>query len=259
MPKPAPLVDLEPDAGWALFLDFDGTLVDIAPRPDAVEVPPGLPALLKRLSGRLGGALALVSGRPIDELDHFLAPARLPAGGQHGLEWRGPDGTRHQAEIDRPALSEIEAELAGFAEAAPGVRVESKSMSVALHYRQAPAFETAALDVVERLATLHAEKFHVQGGKMVLEIKPRGADKGTVIDRFMDLPPFAGRRPVYIGDDLTDEHGFVAANARDGISIQVGTREPTAAAWRVASVPDLHAWLARMADRLDGRAGTQGG
>lgn len=259
MPIPATLADPMPDAGWALFLDFDGTLVDIAPRPDAVEVPAGLPALLMRIGLGLGGALALVSGRPIDELDRFLAPARLPAGGQHGLEWRDPAGTRHEAEIDREALAEIKAELEGFAEAAPGVRVESKSMSVALHYRQAPVFEAAALEVVERLAARHAENFHIQGGKMVLEIKPRGADKGSVVERFMTMPPFAGRRPVYIGDDLTDEHGFLAANARNGISLQVGTREPTAATHRLASVPDLHAWLLRVAEHLGAGPGADEG
>lgn len=254
-----PLSPLPPASlDWALFLDFDGTLVDIAPRPDAVEVPPGLPALLERLRGRLGGALALVSGRPIDELDRFLAPAALPAGGQHGLEWRDPAGIRRQAEMDHPALAEIKAGLADFAGTAPGLRVEPKSMSVALHYRQAPAFEAAARKTVERLAARHAGKFHVQGGKMVLEVKPRGADKGTVVERFMALPPFAGRRPVYIGDDLTDEHGFLAVNARGGISIQVGMREPTAAAYRIPSVPGLHAWLARLADRPAPGAGPEG-
>ncbi|HEV7368685.1 trehalose-phosphatase [Arenibaculum sp.] len=250
MPPPAPLTDLPLDRRWALFLDFDGTLVDIAPRPDAVRVADGLPDLLAELGARLGGALALVSGRPIAELDRFLAPALLPAGGQHGLEWRDADGARHEAEIDRAALAEIRAELEAFVEDAPGTRLEAKSMSVALHYRQAPEFEAAALEVVERLATRYAEGFHVQGGKMVLEVKPRGADKGTVVERFLAAPPFAGRVPVYVGDDLTDEHGFVAVEGRGGIAIQVGAREPTVARWRTPTVGDLHLWLGSLAAHL---------
>jgi trehalose 6-phosphate phosphatase len=252
MPPPAPLIDLPLDRRWALFLDFDGTLVDIAPRPDAVRVADGLAELLVCLRDGLDGALALVSGRPIAELDRFLAPAVLPAGGQHGLEWRDVAGVRHEAEIDRAALSEIRAELAAFVEEAPGTRLEAKSMSVALHYRQAPGFEAAALGVVERLARRYAQRFHVQAGKMVFEIKPRGADKGTVVERFLASPPFSGRIPVYVGDDLTDEHGFVAVDGRGGIAIQVGTREPTAARWRTRCVADLHCWLGRLAAHVRG-------
>ncbi|HSK38855.1 MAG TPA: trehalose-phosphatase, partial [Arenibaculum sp.] len=198
MTSPAPLADLPIDPGWALFLDFDGTLVDIAPRPDAVVVATELPDLLARIHHGLGGALALISGRPIAELDGFLAPAKLPAGGQHGLEWRDCDGRRRQAEIDRAALEDIRAELQSFVHAAPGTRVEPKSMSVALHYREAPRFEEAARHVAERLAARHAASFQLQAGKMVFELKPRGADKGTIVERFLAMPPFAGRVPVYV-------------------------------------------------------------
>lgn len=250
MPPPAPLIDLPLDRRWALFLDFDGTLVDIAPRPDAVRVADGLADLLAGLRDGLGGALALVSGRPIAELDRFLAPAVLPAGGQHGLEWRDVAGIHREVEIDRAALAEIRAELAAFAGEAPGTRLEAKSMSVALHYRQAPEFEAPARAIVERLARHYAERFHVQAGKMVLEIKPRGADKGTVVERFLAAPPFYGRVPVYVGDDLTDEHGFVTVDGLGGIAIQVGTREPTAARWRTHDVADLHRWLGRLAAHL---------
>lgn len=252
MTHPAPLAQMpiEDARDWALFLDFDGTLVDIAPRPDAVRVPPGLPALLLGLERGLGGALALVSGRPIDELDGFLAPAAPAAGGQHGLERRGPDGRRREAEIDRPALAAIAAELDRFAAARAGVRVERKSLSAALHFREAPGAEAEARALVDRIAAAHSERFHVQGGKMVLEIKPRGADKGTVVASFLDEPPFAGRRPVYVGDDLTDEHGFEAALARGGIAIQVGAREPTAAGRRVADPAGLRDWLEGVARRL---------
>jgi trehalose 6-phosphate phosphatase len=252
MTKPAPLDELPLDQArdWALFLDFDGTLVEIAPQPDAVRVPPRLPVLLGELAEGLGGALALVSGRPIAELDGFLAPARPAVGGQHGLERRDGGGALVEAEIDRAALAGIAAELDRFAGLHPGTRVERKSMSTALHYRNAPAAEAAARDLVGRLAARHAEGFHVQGGKMVLEIKPRGADKGTVIGDFLDLPPFAGRRPVFVGDDLTDEHGFRVVKDRGGIAIQVGTREPTLADRRIADPPALLAWLETVARRV---------
>lgn len=242
-----------PDAApyWALFLDVDGTLLDIAPRPDEVRVAPGLPQLLERVRRGLGGALTLVSGRPIAELDRLFDPLALPAGGQHGLERRTAEGDHLRVAVDRAALDRIRRALQAFVAETPGTELEDKALSVALHYRQAPAREAEARALVQRLIAPYEHAFHVQEGKMVLEIKPRGTHKGTVVETFLGEPPFIGRRPVFVGDDVTDEDGFRAANLFGGLSIQIGHREPTDARYRIGSVAEFHAWLARQADRLD--------
>jgi trehalose 6-phosphate phosphatase len=244
LPAPAP--------DWALFLDFDGTLVDIAPQPDAVRVTPGLPELLQRLHQALDGAVAVISGRAIDDIDRWLSPARLPAAGQHGLEQRRTLDELTRAAVDQEALATICADLERFAADHPGTRLEPKGMTVALHYRNAPEAESDARAIVASLMERHGDGFHVQEGKMVLEVKPKGSTKGTVVEQFLTEPPFAGRMPVFIGDDVTDEDGFIVANRHGGISIQVGTRLPTDATSRIASVTDLHRWLALAAESLTG-------
>jgi trehalose 6-phosphate phosphatase len=243
LPAPAP--------DWALFLDFDGTLVDIAPQPDAVRVTPGLPELLQRLHQALDGAVAVISGRAIDDIDRWLSPARLPAAGQHGLEQRRTLDELTRAAVDQEALATICADLERFAADHPGTRLEPKGMTVALHFRNAPAAADDAHAAMERLMVRFGDRFHVQSGKMVLEVKPRGSDKGTAIERFLEAPPFAGRIPVFIGDDVTDEDGFRAANRRGGLSIQVGAREPTDARIRIASVGALYDWLEKSAAELE--------
>jgi trehalose 6-phosphate phosphatase len=245
----------QPSPDWALFLDFDGTLVEIAPQPDSVEVAPELPDLLTRLHSALGGAVALVSGRGIDDIDRMLRTPGIAAAGQHGLERRDADGRRITATIDQAALDDIIRSLQPFVASHPGTRLEPKGMTVALHYRNAPEAESDARAIVANLMERHGGDFHVQEGKMVLEVKPKGSTKGTVVEQFLTEPPFAGRIPVFIGDDVTDEDGFRAANRNGGLSIQIGTRLPTDATSRIASVTDLHRWLARMADNLDGAAG----
>ena len=249
---------LDDAAGWAVFLDFDGTLVDLAPQPDAIEVPPDLPALLSRLRDDLGGALAVVSGRPIADLDRFLAPARLAAAGQHGLERRDAAGRHATAEIDRAVLSAIAAAMQGLAAAHPGVRVERKSLSVALHYREAPAAAEEARRLAEALGRAHAEAFDLQPGKMVFEMKPRGSDKGAAVAAFMAEAPFAGRRPLFAGDDLTDEHGFAAVSGFGGIAIQVGPREPHGARWKAAHPSEFRAWLEKLARKVASAASCGG-
>jgi trehalose 6-phosphate phosphatase len=245
----------QPSPDWALFLDFDGTLVEIADQPDGVEVATELPGLLNRLHKALGGAVALVSGRGLDDIDGMLGVPGLAAAGQHGLERRDSEGRRITATIDRAALDEIVASLKPFVAAHPGTRLEPKGMTVALHYRNAPEAEGDARAIVAGLMERHGSGFHVQEGKMVLEVKPKGSTKGTVVEQFLTEPPFAGRTPVFIGDDVTDEDGFRAVNRHGGISIQVGTRLPTDATSRIGSVTELHRWLSRMAESLDGNAG----
>ncbi|WP_207485974.1 trehalose-phosphatase [Arenibaculum pallidiluteum] len=245
---------LDEAPGWALFLDFDGTLVDLAPRPDAITVPEGLPILLTQLRDLLGGALAVVSGRPIAELDRFLSPAQLAAAGQHGLERRDADGRHRVAPVDQRALAAIAASMDGLAARHPGVRVERKSLSVALHYREAPAATEAARQLAEELGRAHASAFQVQAGKMVFELKPRGADKGAAVAAFMAESPFAGRRPVFAGDDLTDEYGFAAATAAAGIAIQVGRREPNGAGWNAQDPQAFRGWLEKLARHIGSTA-----
>ncbi|WP_372069808.1 trehalose-phosphatase (plasmid) [Tistrella mobilis] len=239
------LPDPRPD--WALFLDVDGCLVDIAPTPDAVVVEPGLPALLDRLTARFGGALALVSGRPLAELEQLFHPARPAAAGQHGLEWRG------RPPLPRPeGFEALDAPLQAFAEAHPGVLLERKSHGFALHYRAAPAAGAGALALACRLAATTAPELRVMPGKMVVELRMAGADKGTAIRAFMEAPPFRGRVPVFAGDDVTDEDGFAMVNAMGGHSIRVGPDIGTghgappasAARWTVPDAPGFRRWLA---------------
>ncbi|HSW19584.1 MAG TPA: trehalose-phosphatase [Ramlibacter sp.] len=208
---------LSPDC--ALFLDFDGTLVDIAPQPDAVVVPQGLVETLAHLQQFLGGAVAVISGRSIAQLDAFLRPLRLPIAGVHGAERRRIDGSL--ALLDTHPLERVEQAAQELARDHAGLRIEAKRGSLALHYRNAPQLEAlcvaamqAAVDESPGLALLR--------GKMVVEAKPGGASKGHAINDFMSEPPFAGRTPVFIGDDVTDEVGFSAVQRRGGLGVKVG-------------------------------------
>ncbi len=239
-----------PDANWALFLDFDGTLTDIAVTPGAVRVDPDLPATLAKLQGGLGGAVAIISGRPLAQIDAMLAPVVLPAAGLHGLEWRDQRGRVERPEAEPAALAPMRRMLAEFAAANPGVELEDKTHTLALHYRAAPRLAGECRRAVQAAAAGTDGAFHVLEGKMVFEIKPAGIDKGTAIERFLAAPPFAARRPVFIGDDTTDEDGFAAVNRHWGITVRVGDGQPTAARYRIAAVADLLAWLADIAAEL---------
>ena len=224
----------------ALFLDFDGTLVGIAETPEAIEVPQGLVALLTDLHDWLGGALAVVSGRQIDALDRFLAPLRLPTAGEHGVQRRDADGNmREQSPPDLQAVLDVANHLAGNY---PDLLVERKHAAVALHYRRAPQLESlcrnAMLGIISkepRLELLH--------GKAVFEVKPAGVNKGIAIDEFMREPPFAGRVPVFAGDDTTDESGFAVVQPRGGVAIKVGAG-PSLAQHRLESPLAVFEWLA---------------
>lgn len=229
------------DEAWALFLDVDGTLLAFSTDPAAVTVGEALRASLAAVHRRLDGALALVSGRPLAALDALFAPLRLPSAGMHGLERRnGP----HRAPPLRvpPALPRIRAEAEALAARHPGTLVEDKHVGLALHWRGAPAHGPAMRAFAEA-ALPRLPGYRLQPGDQVIELRPGGADKGDAIAALLDEPPFHGRVPVFVGDDLTDEHGFAIVNARGGLSVLVGGREPSAAHYALQDVGAVHAWL----------------
>jgi trehalose 6-phosphate phosphatase len=215
----------------ALFLDFDGTLVDIAPQPEAVIVPSGLVAALESLNRYLSGAIAVISGRPIEQIDAFLHPLQLPVAGVHGAERRDADGavtllTTHPLQRVEEAATELAARY-------PALRVEIKRGSVALHYRQAPELEQLCIDTMQA-AVEESPGLTLQRGKMVVEATPGGASKGHAIERFLHERPFAGRTPVFVGDDITDEIGFSTVQRLSGLGVKVGAG-PTVAWQRLES------------------------
>jgi trehalose 6-phosphate phosphatase len=232
-------------AGIALYLDVDGTLLHIAETPDAVTVGRETIELLLRAHAALGGALALITGRTIADVDRIFAPLALAVAGQHGFERRDAAGIVHRHARHVPGLVEVRSELDAFAAAHPGVLIEDKGLTLALHYRLAPRAGPAVVALAERIAAGSAASLVIQLGKMVVELRPAGRDKGTAIAEFMDEAPFRGRTPVFLGDDLTDEHGFGIVNGLGGLSVKVGDG-PTAARLRLAGVDEVRRWLARL-------------
>jgi trehalose 6-phosphate phosphatase len=237
----------------ALFLDYDGTLVGIAPTPDAAVADDGLRSLLEALDRRWAGALALVSGRAVADLDGFLAPLRLTIAGLHGLEVRLRDGRELALGDAGAALQAARAELRSLEARIPGTLMEDKRLTVAFHFRGAPAAAAEVGAVAARLAEASGGALRLLHGKMVVELLPAGRDKGRAILDLLGTEPFAGRRPVFVGDDITDEAGFSATNERGGISVRVGTGERgTAARWRLDDVGATRRWLRGC---LEGREG----
>ena len=232
-----------PDDGWAMFLDVDGTLIEIADEPDGVVVDPAITDILLGLERRFGHALALVSGRPIAALDNLFAPLRPIAAGLHGLERRTADGDVFRPNSAVRELDYVRERLRGFAREHPRLLVEDKGLTVALHFRRAPDLEQEATYFADELSYVLGDRFVLQRGKMVLEFRPHGPHKGDVVQAYMAGPPFAGRTPVFIGDDVTDEDGFAAVNQLHGHSIRVGTTNATVARWWVAGVDELRNWL----------------
>lgn len=215
----------------ALFLDFDGTLVDIAPEPGAVVVPCGLVPTLDALQQYLSGAVAVVSGRPIREIDEYLDPLRLPVAGVHGAERRAADGA---VDVLPPhPLDEVEHAAALLLEQHPQLLVEHKERSVAVHYRQAPHLERVCCETMQE-AVERSPGLTLLRGKMVVEAKPGGASKGSAIEAFLREGPFLGRTPVFVGDDVTDEAGFAAVQRLGGLGVKVG-EGPTVAWQRLAN------------------------
>ncbi|MCD9086174.1 trehalose-phosphatase [Stenotrophomonas sp. SY1] len=226
----------------ALFLDVDGTLVAFADHPDKVIPADDLPHLLALLSLRLKGALALVSGRSISQLDALFSPVRLPAAGLHGAQ------LRHTANADPPVsatahwLHALHRQAENLAQRHPGMLVENKGQALALHWRNAPDAASAVI-AFARAQLPHLPGVRVQPGNHVIEFIAADHDKGKALLALMEAPPFAGRRPVFIGDDLTDEHGFGIAAQLGGHGVLVGARTHSLARYALADVAAVHAWL----------------
>ncbi|WP_132256985.1 trehalose-phosphatase [Methylobacterium segetis] len=235
-------------ADLALFLDFDGTLVEIAPRPDAVRVDPGLVPALERLRERLGGALAIVTGRPIGVIDDFLAPARFDVAGLHGVERRVNDAVTGGRPEDHPDLRARVPRLQALVADLDAVLIEDKGASVAVHWRLAnPEDAQRAEAVVKSIAAELDGPYRLQLGKAVGEIVPASATKGHAIRALLEAPPYAGRRAVFLGDDRTDELAFASVNADGGVSVRVGPGE-TVAPKRLADPEAVRALLYAWAD-----------
>ena len=218
---PATRPPLPPPERAAFLLDFDGTLVDIAPAPELVRVADGLPDALRRLRALCGDALALVTGRPIAQIDEFLPGIPYAVAGEHGIAMRrSPD-----AELTRVPVPAIPAgwldEAEALAASEPGVRVERKATGFVLHYRAAPQAADRLREAADRMVASAGGHFHVQSAKMAWEIRPSGTDKGSAVRVLMQSPPFAGRLPVFIGDDVTDEDGIRAAIELGGTGYRI--------------------------------------
>jgi trehalose 6-phosphate phosphatase len=236
LPPPKPL-RLAQDA---LFLDVDGTLAPIAARPQDVRPDARRTRLLDRLDAALDGRLAVVSGRTLADIDRILEGRVTAAAAVHGLVRRNPDGSIEEAPA-HPGLAEAGERLRAFAARDSGLMVEEKGLSVALHYRLAGAYAAEAKRCAEAIAA--ETGLALQHGDMVEELRTPGPTKGDSIAGFLDIPPFRGARPVFVGDDATDEHGFEAVRAAGGVGVLVGPPRPTAAGFRVAGVEAALAWL----------------
>jgi trehalose 6-phosphate phosphatase len=245
---PLPVVARPPQGlraeSCALFLDLDGTLLELAPHPDAVRVDAPLLDLLRALAQRSGGALALISGRRIATLDTLLQPLKLPASGLHGFERRDAAGAAVQRELPDPrALEEARRLLRELVAKEPRLVIEDKGVALALHYRQVPQMESQAVSAVTAIASQVRGGLRVQRGRMVIELAPGAVSKATAVAEFTSEAPFKGRLPVYVGDDCTDEPAFAWVNAAGGISVAVDVTPPTNARTRLGSVAEARSWL----------------
>ncbi|HEX7082166.1 MAG TPA: trehalose-phosphatase [Gammaproteobacteria bacterium] len=229
----------------ALFLDLDGTLVEIVEHPDRTTASPRLRALLPALPTVTGGAVALVSGRRIEELDRILAPHTYVAAGVHGLERRDARRRLHSAGGHDRALAAARAALDAFAARHPGLWIEDKGIALAMHYRARPELERDVHRFAGELQRALPPDIEILLGRSVLELKPGVTNKGSAIAAFMEEAPFAGRTPVFVGDDVTDEAGFRTVNALGGVSVKVGAGA-TEARWRLAGVGAVLGWLEQL-------------
>jgi trehalose 6-phosphate phosphatase len=235
-----------PDLPWCLFLDVDGTLLEIAATPDTVSVDDHLRQLLSEVSHALDGAVALVSGRAIAALDQLFAPQRWPAAGLHGIERRDARGGLHRHAPARLRLDEARLQLLYLAARTPGILLEDKGAAIAVHYRAVPEIEPKLRRVLGAVVARLAPDYHLLEGKQVFELKPAFATKADAVQAFMREAPFAGRRPIYVGDDVTDLDGFAAVERVGGLSVAVGDR--VQAQLRVASPRDVRALLADLSE-----------
>jgi trehalose 6-phosphate phosphatase len=233
----------------ALFLDIDGTLVEFESHPDLVRATEGLLVLLRGVSDALDGALALLSGRSLEDIDRIFSPWQPPAAGVHGAEVRGRTGVRRH----QPAAVQLERLRAGgqeIARAMPGVRVEDKGMSIALHYRDAPEVAAALEQAAKDLAQASDGAYEVQPGTLVQELRPAKFDKGAALTELMSEAPFRGRSPIVVGDDRTDEFAFRAALDAGGLAVLVGDRTDTHARLRLPNPAAVRSWLAELIEEV---------
>lgn len=236
---PPAFATLAQETALALFLDFDGTLVELAEGPDAISPIAQLAERLARLAARIEGRCALISGRSIADIERHTGPVGIAIAGSHGTDIRSASG-EVLGEGAKHLPPEIETALRGFA-AENGVDYEHKAHGGALHYRRNPAMEARAVAFANDLAAKHG--WTAQGGKCVIEIVSGGGDKGSAVYTFMQTPAFKGARPIFIGDDLTDEAGFAACETLGGAGILVGERAQTCAQYRLPDVSSVHSWL----------------
>jgi len=236
-----PIVDLRTRA---LFLDVDGTLLEIAPDPDSVVVADRLRRLIPELTRLTAGALALVSGRTIAQLDALFRPMMLPCSGLHGLERRDVQGLVHRPAINDEKLGRARSFLAAMVQVNPGLLLENKHSTLALHYRQAPQLGPTARRLMAQALEILGADYCVLEGKMVFELKPDGFSKSTAIAAFLREPPFVRRSPIFVGDDRTDEAGLAYVENLGGLAIHVGpAHADSGASWRLPSVAAVHDWL----------------
>jgi trehalose 6-phosphate phosphatase len=228
---------------WALFLDIDGTILDLAETPGQVVVTGHLRELVRSLSAAAGGAFALVSGRSLSDIDALFRIPGLCAAGLHGVECRtSHDGVTHVQSVDESVMQSFRGRLRAYVERYPGLVLEDKKLSIAIHFRRAANLQADVERILSETIAGH-EAFHIQRGKMIAEIKSRDSNKGFAVRRFMQTPPFHGRIPVFIGDDITDEDGFCAANELGGISIKVGFAGHSSAGYCLGQPADVLDWL----------------
>lgn len=237
---------------WALFLDVDGTLVDYVADPSTLRIPRALGETLAELSAALAGALAIISGRSITDLDRLFSPLQFPLAGQHGAELRR-DGAINVLAPHCAALASILAPVSVFAERRPAIRIEHKGLSVAVHYRGAEESRDALEAILAGALARDGGDYELLHSHLAFDIRPRGAHKGSALDWFMRDAPFAGRVPIFIGDDRTDEDGFAAALARGGHAIKVGGGD-SVAPWSLPAPEALQHWLERSKSALKGKA-----
>lgn len=232
-----------PSPDWVFFLDVDGTLIEIADKPSSVRIDRDLLDLIEQLHQASGGAVALISGRSLSNLEELLGMSRLPMAGQHGLERRDAAGRLWIHATPPGAKRKIQEALTPVLARHSGLLLEDKGLTLALHYRLAPRLGSYAHRLMARLAQEAGSGLGIQKGKRVIEIKPTGIDKGTAVSEYLAESPFLGRTPVFMGDDLNDEHGFAKVNKLNGISIKVGSGT-SCARFRLRNVAAVREWLA---------------
>jgi trehalose 6-phosphate phosphatase len=234
----------------ALFLDVDGTLLEIAPTPDEVVVDAQVIALLRALALRTDGAVAFVSGRSIATLDSLFQPLMLPTAGLHGFERRSASGSYMRRALPSGLLlSKAREALLSLVDSEPGLLLEDKRFSLALHYRQLPHLEPQVVDTVTEIVASLGPEFELQRGRRVVEIRPAVAHKAAAIADFMHEPPFHGRQPVFLGDDATDECAFEVVNKIGGLSVAVGVMRDSCAQAHLPTVRAARLWLRRFLER----------